>query len=116
MKNKKTLTPLQKAVKHQINRINRFVKREVFEKHEGVSTGLGTNSMESHIVEIKKMEVGMLKLNELTFVLLDLSHVNQSYLEIGLKEIDGVLGGDILMQHSAVINYVKKTVQFTEFK
>lgn len=94
------------------NKIGRFVKSTVFEKHDGVSTGLGTNSMESHIVEIKKMEIGMLKLNELTFVLLDLSHVNQSYVEIGLKEIDGVLGGDILMQHSAVINYQKKTVQF----
>lgn len=99
-----------------MNRISRFVKSEVFEKQESVSTGLGTSSMESHIVAIKKMEIGMLKLSELTFVLLDLSHVNQSYLEIGLKEIDGVVGGDILMQHKAVINYGKKTIQFTNFK
>jgi predicted aspartyl protease len=90
------------------NRIHRFVKENNFEKHHAVSTGLGTNDMESHLVEIKKLGIGNWKLNNLILVLLDLSHVNISYAQIGMKEIDGVLGGDILMKYDAVIDYGKK--------
>ena len=90
------------------NRIHRFVKEKNFVKHESLSTGLGTSNMESHIVEIKKLEIGNWKFENITWVLLDMSHVNNSYSQIGLKEIDGVLGGDILMKFNGVINYGKK--------
>lgn len=90
------------------NRIHRFVKEKEFVKHEAVSTGLGTNTMESHIAEIRKFQIGKVTLADIVFVLLDLSHVNQSYSQIGMKEIDGVLGGDILMKYKAVIDYGKR--------
>lgn len=90
------------------NRIHRFVKENKFEKHESVSTGLGTNTMESHIVEIKKLKIGNWTLEEIIWVLLDLSHVNASYVQMGIKEIDGVLGGDILMKYNALIDYGNK--------
>ncbi|MEO5571836.1 MAG: retropepsin-like aspartic protease [Bacteroidia bacterium] len=90
------------------NRIHRFVKENNFEKHEALSTGLGTNDMESHIVELRKVEVGGGKLENVVWVLLDLSHVNISYKQIGIKEIDGVLGGDVLSVYDAVIDYGKK--------
>jgi predicted aspartyl protease len=90
------------------NRIHRFVKENNFEKHDSLSTGLGTNNMESHIAEIKKLEVGSWKLENIVLVLLDLSHVNVSYGHIGIKEIDGVLGGDILSKYDALIDYGKK--------
>ncbi len=87
------------------NRIHRFVKEKDFKKHDSLSTGLGTKTMESHIVSIDQMEFGKLKLGKRIFILLDLSHVNESYSEIGLKKIDGVLGGDILNIFKAVIDY-----------
>ncbi|HKR06277.1 MAG TPA: retropepsin-like aspartic protease [Bacteroidia bacterium] len=90
------------------NRIHRFVKESNFEKHEALSTGLGTSGMESHIVELKKLKIGNWKFENITWVMLDMSHVNNSYSQIGLKEIDGVLGGDILMKYNAVIDYEKK--------
>ena len=96
------------------NRIQRFVKKKKFKKHEAVSTGLGTNSMESHIVNIKKFEIGKNNFGNFEFVLLDLSHVNNSYLQIGMKKIDGVLGGDILEKHKAVIDYEKKKLYLKE--
>lgn len=89
------------------NRIHRFVKENNFEKHEALSTGLGTSSMESHIVKLKKLEIGNWKLENITWVLLDMSHVNNSYTQIGIREIDGVLGGDVLMEYKAVIDYGK---------
>jgi hypothetical protein len=97
------------------NRIHHFVKEKQFEKHESLSTGLGTSNMESHIVKLKKIELGNFrkgqrkrKLENIAWMLLDMSHVNYSYSQIGIKEIDGVLGGDILMKYNAVIDYEKK--------
>lgn len=94
------------------NRIQRFVNQKNFEKHKAVSTGLGTNNMESHIAKVKKFEIGTASggiiLNKIIFVLLDLYHVNNSYSQIGMKKIDGVLGGDILMKYKATIDYGKK--------
>ena len=43
--------------------------------------------------------------------MLDLSHVNQSYEQIGLKPIDGVLGSDVLLKYNAVIDYEKKILK-----
>ncbi|OQA10334.1 MAG: hypothetical protein BWY67_01178 [Bacteroidetes bacterium ADurb.Bin397] len=43
-------------------------------------------------------------------VLLDLSHVNQSYEILKLKPVDGVIGGDLLKRYEAIIDYSKKTL------
>ena len=44
-------------------------------------------------------------------ILLDLSHVNNSYEQIKLKPVDGVLGSDLLLKYSAVIDYDKKILK-----
>lgn len=93
------------------NRVHRFVDEKEFEKNEALSTGLGTNSMESHIVHIRKMQLGNLIIKEAQLILLDLSIVNASYEQIGMKPIDGILGGDVLMMHAAVIDFRKKTLK-----
>ena len=76
-----------------------------FESSEQLSTGLGTNKMESQISVLKSIKIGSLKLKNLEVVVLDLSHVNVSYQLIGEKGIDGVLGSDLLSQFEAVIYY-----------
>ena len=92
-------------------RVHRFVKEREFKKSESLSTGLGTNSMESHIAHIRKMQLGDLILKDNSLLLLDLSMVNKSYQQIGIKEIDGILGSDILMNHQAVIDFNKKVLK-----
>jgi predicted aspartyl protease len=88
-------------------RLKRLLGEEevTFEAVEQLSTGLGTNSMESHLVTLKSLKIGEVKFLNYAVVVLDLSHVNESYKMIGDKGIDGVLGSDILMQHQAVIYY-----------
>jgi predicted aspartyl protease len=78
-----------------------------FETSEHLSTGLGTNKMESQTSEIKSLKIGNLKLKDLQVMVLDLSHVNVSYQLIGVKGIDGVLGSDLLNKLNAVIYYKK---------
>ncbi|MEW6468101.1 MAG: retropepsin-like aspartic protease [Bacteroidota bacterium] len=92
-------------------RIKKFVKQKAEKITDKLSTGLGTNSMESHQVVISSMKIGRLKLKDYETVLLDLSHVNRSYEQIKLKPVDGVLGSDILRKHKAVIDYGKKKMR-----
>ncbi|HMT28353.1 MAG TPA: retropepsin-like aspartic protease [Bacteroidia bacterium] len=94
------------------NRIAKFIGHDEFEKVESLSSGLGTNSMESHLVSIPGFSIGDLKFPNEKMMLLDLSHVNETYSIMKMKPIDGVLGGDILKAYKAVIDYEKKTITF----
>lgn len=90
------------------HKIRKYLKAEQFEKNDQLSTGLGTNSMESHSVVVKKMIIGELVVPDFKIILLDLTHISQSYAQMGLPPIDGVLGGDILYEFNAIIDYGKK--------
>ncbi|MCX6310300.1 MAG: retropepsin-like aspartic protease [Bacteroidetes bacterium] len=92
------------------DRISHFLKKEKLTEQDRLSTGLGTASMQSHVVKIKKFSIGKLDVLDYDGVVLDLSHVNQTYQVIGLKPIEAVVGSDMLEQFNAVIDYGKKTL------
>jgi hypothetical protein len=81
-------------------------------QNDKLSTGLGTNTMESKLVTLPKLEFGELCIRDLMVAVLDLSHVNVSYGEMNIPPLDGVLGGDVLRAYGAEINYKSKTVVF----
>jgi hypothetical protein len=90
--------------------------KETVEKHmmDGVlmasdklSTGLGTNTMESHTIILPLLKIGRLKLKNFEAAVLDLSTINQAYSTLNLPPVIGVLGGDILYSYKAIINYRK---------
>ncbi|MEA3478277.1 MAG: retropepsin-like aspartic protease [Bacteroidota bacterium] len=83
-----------------------------FEINEKLSTGLGTSSMESKSVTIKEIRLGELEIKDYTAVVLEMSHVNESYAKLGLPGIDGVLGGDLLEEYGVVIDYSAKELRF----
>ncbi len=91
-----------------------FVAQEQIEEHDRLSTGLGTNSMESKMVVLDEFRLGKLKLSNYTTAVLDLTHVNQSYEKLGIAPIDGVLGGDILNEYKAVIDYGERKLYLTK--
>ncbi len=90
-----------------INRISKFVRKrkKSFKSFENLSTGLGTNTMESHFTKVKMFCISELTLEDYNAILLDMTHVNQSYEMLGIQAIDGVLGSDLLMEYKAVIDY-----------
>jgi len=90
------------------NRIGKFLGHENFKSLTALSTGLGTNSMESHTVSLPEFKLGQLTFKDEHVVLLDLSHVNISFEALGIKPVDGIIGGDILKKFQAVIDYGKK--------
>jgi len=92
--------------------ITKFVSEKTFNSHDKLSSGLGTSSMESKLTVLKKIKIGELEIKDYQTILLDLSHVNNSYAQINIKPVDGVLGSDILLKYNAVIDYEKKTLKF----
>jgi hypothetical protein len=87
------------------NRIGLFSTETEFEPTGQVSKGLGTDAMESHRFSLTQFILGDLVLEDMPVTLLDLSHVNSSYRELDLCEVDMVLGGDILRTYGAMIDY-----------
>ncbi|RCH56563.1 clan AA aspartic protease [Mucilaginibacter hurinus] len=73
-----------------------------------LSTGLGTNSMESYTAIITDLYIGDLKIDEFEVAVLDLSTINIAYEQMAHPQVLGVLGGDILMKYQAIIDYGKK--------
>lgn len=96
-----------------INRISNYVRKrkKSFESFEKQTTGLGTNTMESHFTKLKKISIGKLEILNFKAILLDLTHVNQSYQLINQRPIDGVFGSDLLMKYKAVIDYKKRILK-----
>jgi hypothetical protein len=92
-------------------RITKYVKNKNFAAHEKLSTGLGSNTMKSHATILEKIRIGELEISDYKTVLLDLSHVNESYRQVGFPVIEGVLGSDILTEYKAVIDYEKKVLK-----
>jgi len=92
-------------------RIEQILGKDSMEKIKVLSAGLGTSKMKSMLVRIEKLQLGDLVFKNSGFVALDLSHVNKSYEMMGMKPIDGVIGGDILKRTKAVIDYGKKEMK-----
>ncbi len=91
-------------------RIVDFIGHSNLAEHDKLSSGLGTNTMTSKKVMLEKLALNGLVLNHYEATILTLHHVNQSYQKIGLAPIDGILGGDILTDYHAVIDYKTATL------
>jgi predicted aspartyl protease len=92
--------------------IKQFATGVSFEDNEKLSTGLGTNEMPSQVLILESLQFGELLIADYQAVAIDLRHVHLSYQNLGLPQIDGVLGGDLLKQYKAVINYKTNKIKF----
>jgi hypothetical protein len=55
-------------------------------------------------------------LNKLEVAVLPIGHVNQTYQQINLPPIDGVLGSDFLTKYKAIINYPEAMIKLNVTK
>ena len=96
------------------DRILNYIDNPDFSEKEGISAGIGGTDISSCLFFIKELSFGDFKINDYQAVAMDLSNVNDSYAMIKLPPIDGVLGGDLLKKHNAVINYRLKKMRLTQ--
>ena len=90
-----------------------FIDGIAFEKKEGLTAGVGSSDLESATFVIDSFFVGSLEIHDYEAVALDLENIHEMYGKLGLPRIDGILGGDLLKRHKAVINYRTKKMRLT---
>ena len=99
------------------DRIGRFFEElPDMAENEQKSTGLGTREMQSQALYLETLTIGELVVKKYPAVVLDMSHVNISYSELGMEPIDGVLGSDILIKYGALIDYGKGLLRINKRK
>lgn len=80
--------------------------KEIEHTEEAHATTLFTTSSTLQ-ASIPKLKIGSLILNDYETVALDLEAVNQAYEGLGHPPIAAIIGGDLLLQFHATINYQK---------
>lgn len=77
------------------------------EIHRTESVGLGAEKVETALFNLSSLSIGELKIKNPEIAILDISHVNEAYKMAGMPIIQGILGSDILMKTSAIIDFGK---------
>ncbi len=90
-----------------------FIEDVEFEKKEGLTAGVGSSDLESATFRIDTFSLGNLEITDYEAVALDLENIHEMYEKLGLPHIDGIVGGDLLKRHKAIINYKSKKLRVT---
>lgn len=93
--------------------VEEYIDKEALLLSDKLSTGLGTSTMESYVLTIPNLILGDLNIPDFETAVLDLSSINQAYGQVYDEPIIGVIGGDILMRHGAVIDYKRRELRFS---
>ena len=91
-----------------------FIDGPTFEKKEGMTAGVGSSDLESAVFNIETLSVGELEIKDYQAVAIDLGNIHEMYAKLGLPHIDGILGGDLLRKHKAVISYKAKKIRLNQ--
>lgn len=109
-------TGASKTVLDKETLLHSGIDEDKFLNTDILSTGLGTNSMQSFMIDIPVLRLGSWSTKHFTAAVLDLSSINYAYNQIGLDPVIGVLGGDILRTYAAKIDYKKQTLTLNQRK
>lgn len=99
-----------------LTRIEPFLTDTEFTENEMLSAGLGTNTLVSKSAVLESLKIGDFELKNYPCIIIDMSHVNETYQSIGLQPFDGVLGSDILYRFKASIDYKTKILKLRKRK
>ena len=95
------------------NTIATFIDDPVFVKKDGITAGVGSSDLESATFHIDRFSIGSIEIIDYEAVALDLENIHETYGKLFLPRIDGIIGGDLLKKHKAVINYRNKKLRLT---
>lgn len=90
-----------------LSKANRFSSNELIDNEQTIRA-LGNDDIESKYLVIDEMRLGDITFKDYKTILVNLSHFNITYKQLGLPLIDGIIGGDILVKHKALIDYNKR--------
>lgn len=83
----------------------------ISEKAQAATIFSTTNTLQGFI---PKLKIGQLTLKNYDAIALDLQSVTDTYLSLGHPPIVAIIGGDILTQHNAKIDYQKRVLRLSK--
>ena len=81
---------------------------------EEKATGIGSTKMPISTSMVSKMGFGDFGIFEYSMTIIDLAHVNEAFAEVNAKEVDAIVGADILWQYDGVIDCQSKILYLKE--
>lgn len=75
------------------------------------SRGLGQGSIDTELAKINSFQIGELRIESFSCAMIDLSGINEMYLQYCNREICGLLGSDFLLKHKGIIDYGKRILK-----
>lgn len=91
--------------------VENHIDSDLLKLSDQLSTGLGTNTMESYTLSIPDFQIGELHLKNYEVAALDLSTINVAYQQLEMEPVLGVVGGDLLHEYGAIIDYKKNVLR-----
>lgn len=91
--------------------VENHIDPDLLKLSDQLSTGLGTNTMESYTLSIPDFQIGELHLKNYEVAALDLSTINIAYQQLEMEPVLGVVGGDLLHEYGAIIDYKKNVLR-----
>ncbi len=85
--------------------VEKYVMQPEISDPEGKAVTLSEKSIEISTVVLEKLSFGKTVISDYKAVVMDLSGVRKAYASLKLPRIHGIIGGDLLRQCNAVINY-----------
>lgn len=73
--------------------------------HSNSAASASSTSMFTKIAKENSLQIGSWKQVSATFILFDLSHVNEALSQQKIKPVDGIIGADVLLSGKAIIDY-----------
>lgn len=84
----------------------RYPQIEIIEiEDNNIAAGIGEGKVEAQMAKFSLIELGRAKIENLYCGIIDLEHVKDTYMAMGLQPFDVIIGGDILKLLNAEINY-----------
>ena len=88
------------------DRLHDFFAEADFAPHpERISVAASAEAMPSFLVQVAQFSIGGVAMNRNQLLALDLAQINAFMQTHNLPPVDGILGGDLLLEHRAVIDY-----------
>lgn len=69
------------------------------------ASGAGATGMLTQMASQNKLQLGSWKNNDFDLIIFDMSHVNEALTAYKSKNVDGIIGADVLLKGKAIIDY-----------
>jgi predicted aspartyl protease len=69
------------------------------------AAGAGAVNMTTLLASDNLLQLGRWKATNFSFIVFDLTHVNQALKQYKTKAVDGIIGADVLLEGKAIIDY-----------